>query len=42
MMQPLEPKDNWMALADPPEAQTSTPAATERAPDILANWKVLF
>jgi hypothetical protein len=30
MMPPPEPKSNLAAVADPPEAQTLTPAMTER------------
>jgi hypothetical protein len=40
MTQPPEPKPNPMAVADPPEAQTSTPATTKRASDILVNWRI--
>jgi hypothetical protein len=42
VMQRSEPKPNWMALADPPEAHTLRPATTKRASDILANWKISF
>jgi hypothetical protein len=31
-----------MAVADPPEAQTSTRATTEQASDTLTNGKILF
>jgi hypothetical protein len=42
MMWPPETKRNPMAVAAPPEAEASTPAATERASDILTDCKTLF
>jgi hypothetical protein len=42
MMWRPELKPNPMAVADPPEAQTSTPATTKRASDILTNCAILF
>jgi hypothetical protein len=42
MIQPPEPKPNRVIVADPPEAQTSTPATTKLASDILVNWKISF
>jgi hypothetical protein len=42
VMSPLEPESNPPAVADPPEARALTPAATERASDILTNCKIMF
>jgi hypothetical protein len=42
MMPPPEPKRNPMAVADPPEAETSTAATTKRESDILVNWRIPF
>jgi hypothetical protein len=37
-----EPEYNPVAVADPPEAQTLTPATTERVSDILTNCRIYF
>jgi hypothetical protein len=42
MMRRLEPKNNQMAVADLPEAQTSTPATAQEASDILTNCRNWF
>jgi hypothetical protein len=40
MISPSEPQYNSVVVADPPEAQTATPAATEQTSDILTNSKI--
>jgi hypothetical protein len=42
MMWPAERKSNAAAVADPPEAQTSTPATTNQLSDILSNCSISF
>jgi hypothetical protein len=42
MISPSEPQYNSAVVADPPEARTATPAATEQVSDILTNRKILY